>query len=68
MSDNSDDNGKARNTDDSLASDGTGDETKEVLEIPKEDFGGKKFVILTAEPVRYNWSVADMEELYRRTI
>ena len=63
MSDNSDDNGKARNTDDSLASDGTGDETKEVLEIPKEDFGGKKFVILTAEPVRYNWSVADMEEL-----
>ena len=41
---------------------------KEVLEIQRKIFGGKKFVILTAEPVRYNWSVADMEELTDESI
>jgi len=56
------DKGKKDTDDSNATSDGTGTETAEVLEIPKEDFGGASFVILTADPVRYNWSVADFDE------
>lgn len=40
-----------------------GETQEENLEIPKEDFDGENFVILTARPETYNWSVADFDEL-----
>ena len=35
---------------------------EEMLEIPKENFGGAEFIILTARPETYNWSAADFDE------
>mgnify|MGYP000871703000 FL=1 len=40
----------------------SGAEVEEVLEIPKEDFEGYTFTILTGKAETYNWSTADFDE------